>query len=619
MGTQVTDLTKDKTQRQDFINFEFDGKYVSDFGLVVVSDGDRLKSYGSSDFEDEVSSINGVNGQYYWGTNFKSLKRDFLLATDGMTETQWEAFKYHFRPGHYGNFTESQYWYIDSDGALKNYRESYCRVAAVTEFSMLPFRKQIETSYQIVIPEYVDTNGNLVVAHTEKRKSRTYVNEYKGEIKLTLEWDYPYAISTLHYLENEKFNTVEQFNNIYPIVLNNSIPLETSLVSRFLAANNSILGIGILGRMILGVGGALCDFHLGCDKKLRYNSDLNASQLIDEDDNDDYGGEVLKAIKVFYNPSTAPTLPKIIFTIKPSTTGIKYNASNYNWEPVYLNDIADKYNSPLGIQYNTIQVSHQKTSKSHTTGREFIENEDGSDIDKQFFFSSPNVISSIHRAIDIAYKYFKTSGSLGLQLEEELRNEITHDKVLKWAISILAEIRNNTAYNFCDELDRFQNNVTIDVPAINLTPLGYNKTGTVKANWFAFFNILMLFFFSKKTVSSNTDCTITNKIRVNSVDVSEWAPLSDITIIFDSKDSSSMVKYSYSQNTGVSNFHLQHFKDWEEKSGDMVYSQYLKLDGGDQIDEFGQIKSCRFLKFKKGAEIVNELNNIKLLYDYTYL
>ena len=108
MGIQVDLLTQDKTQLQDYINFQFDGKYISDFGLVVVTDGDRLSFDGSAEFEDEVSSVNGVNGQYYWGTNFKSLKREFTLATDGMTEAQVNAFKQHFKPGKYGNFIEDK-------------------------------------------------------------------------------------------------------------------------------------------------------------------------------------------------------------------------------------------------------------------------------------------------------------------------------------------------------------------------------------------------------------------------------------------------------------------------------------------------------------------------------
>ena len=107
MGIQVSDLTRDKPcYKKEFIDFEFDGKHISEFGMVAVFDGGRHSFDASSDFEDEVSDIVGAPGQLYWGTKIKPLVKTFSLVTDGMTEQQVNAFKRHFRPGKYGKFIE---------------------------------------------------------------------------------------------------------------------------------------------------------------------------------------------------------------------------------------------------------------------------------------------------------------------------------------------------------------------------------------------------------------------------------------------------------------------------------------------------------------------------------
>ena len=69
MGIQVSSLTQGKKPWQkEFIDFQFNGKYISEFGLVAVSDGDRLTFAASPDFENETTEVNGVAGQLFWGS-----------------------------------------------------------------------------------------------------------------------------------------------------------------------------------------------------------------------------------------------------------------------------------------------------------------------------------------------------------------------------------------------------------------------------------------------------------------------------------------------------------------------------------------------------------------------
>jgi hypothetical protein len=51
MGIQTDLLTKDKKPyEKEFLDFSFNGKYISEFGLVAVFNGDRLSISGSPDF-----------------------------------------------------------------------------------------------------------------------------------------------------------------------------------------------------------------------------------------------------------------------------------------------------------------------------------------------------------------------------------------------------------------------------------------------------------------------------------------------------------------------------------------------------------------------------------------
>ena len=134
MGIQVNELTLGKSPwEKEFIDFEFDGKFVSEFGLVVVSDGDRLSMDLSAPFNDETSEVNGVDGQLFWGTKYNARKLQYKLATDGMTPQQVSAFKQHFRPGKYGKLFNTHEFG----------KYSWARITEQPVFSYVPFQNQV--------------------------------------------------------------------------------------------------------------------------------------------------------------------------------------------------------------------------------------------------------------------------------------------------------------------------------------------------------------------------------------------------------------------------------------------------------------------------------------------
>lgn len=192
MGIQTYSLTHNSNgelkqpYETEFIDFEFNGKAISEFGWVAVSNGDRLSFGHSPTFEDETSSINGVNGQYFWGTHFKTIQRTFNLSSDGLTEQDWNAFKLHFTPGKYGRFIENHLMH----------RYSYCRVADVSVLSVIPF-KETRTVFDQQIT----------------------INMYKGECSITFIWDEPIYYSTLSYSTTvDKLSARAAFNNGVPFI-----------------------------------------------------------------------------------------------------------------------------------------------------------------------------------------------------------------------------------------------------------------------------------------------------------------------------------------------------------------------------------------------------------------
>lgn len=98
----------------------------------------------------------------------------------------------------------------------------------------------------------------------------------------------------------------------------------------------------------------------------------------------------------------------------------------------------------------------------------------------------------------------------------------------------------------------------------------------------------------------------------------DWNNLKDIKVVFDSANSTSKIDYCY--NSINNNFTVEENTIKEEVCGDMIFSPYLKLGGGNTINNDGIIESCYCLCFERsGNRIGEEMNYVKLEYDYVYL
>lgn len=70
----------------DFLGFSFDGVHSSRLNITRVSDGDRYSEELYPDLEDNTLAMPGRDGEFYFGSNFKSKPFSIKFAFDGITE-----------------------------------------------------------------------------------------------------------------------------------------------------------------------------------------------------------------------------------------------------------------------------------------------------------------------------------------------------------------------------------------------------------------------------------------------------------------------------------------------------------------------------------------------------
>lgn len=79
----------------DFIGFTYNGKHsYNDFGIYRVIDGDRYNEDLVPQMNDKTADVPGGDGQYFFGTNYKSRQFNINIAFDGLTEEQFREMRH---------------------------------------------------------------------------------------------------------------------------------------------------------------------------------------------------------------------------------------------------------------------------------------------------------------------------------------------------------------------------------------------------------------------------------------------------------------------------------------------------------------------------------------------
>ena len=157
--------------RRSFISFSYgekNGKRVNieDFDLIAYTNGDRLSRDGYAAFDDTVTTYDNLDGQYYWGTHYRTNSLTLNLATDGIDQKKLDDFLYWFQPGEAKELILSEH----------PNRAIMARVSQPPQLNLLPF----ETEKPIYFNEFEYT------VHTTL---------FKGEIVLQLIMDEPFWYS----------------------------------------------------------------------------------------------------------------------------------------------------------------------------------------------------------------------------------------------------------------------------------------------------------------------------------------------------------------------------------------------------------------------------------------
>lgn len=603
MGIQVEELTRNLMPwGKEYIDFSFAGRHISEFGLVAVTSGDRYQFAGSPEFEDETSNVNGVWGQYYWGTNFKTKTYSYSLATDGMTERQFEDFKYHFRPGHYGQFYEDA-WFD---------RYCYVRIKAVVDFSFIPFQEEVEVA-GVKFPSRI----------------------YKGECKISFIQDRPFMYSFYQVLDSKISELGRGGDNAEAalrMMYHSNIPARDSWTKNIKCATGSWFSLPVI------------------EKTTIIEKDENGKVIkrtVEEVEQADNSIIYPLASQIpYYNPSTTRTETKIDFTLDRTITTVNPNV----WEPVYFNEIYDEFTN-TNIPYNTISTTDKILSSRGGI-------EETQRYTHHYKYGLPEVSSDINKAINVAWTFYQENirGAL-VELQNRLQEELINGRVLMWAVKVLQKIQTNQTLYRATEQEASESNrgwgILIDAQddgtgktkmdaiqkdaeeivgeiifhsgdykyelydnetdiegcfrpnkiTVYAKPI-YNQSFQV--DWFGYFNVMMLLMFGDFEGRSIDDITTENTF-------SGFYPCS---FKFDGEKGMAHIDYqvNYLYDDKILKENVL-----DENCSNIIASNYLEVEGGDTIDvSTGKIASYHILGFNHGEDETIKVKNLKLQYKYTY-
>lgn len=124
-------------ENDGYLGFTFNGYHSSEFGLLVVSDGDRYHQNLFSNFNDNFNSVPGQSGEYYFGTQIGSREFSIECVFDNITTHMRDKIQKWLYPNQIG-------WLIFDETPYKKY---LVKVSQVPNFSYLPFEGNNSNRY----------------------------------------------------------------------------------------------------------------------------------------------------------------------------------------------------------------------------------------------------------------------------------------------------------------------------------------------------------------------------------------------------------------------------------------------------------------------------------------
>lgn len=407
---------------RSFISFSFSdiGKpkvYIEDFNLIATVSGDRWEREGYTNFDDLTTTYDNLDGQYYWGTHYKSHTITFKLSTDGIDQKDLDKFLHWFQAGVIRELILSEH----------PNRAQLARVAEPPQLSLLPFEAHV----------------TMAVGGHEYLVTTTL---YKGDITLKLTMDEPhwYAVNNiLGKKQNDRYidyYTDANDNEVYvfasqdalKILYEDGIPLGSMIDDNMLLGNGAYANVeeAVVSRIWVIEGS-----DTSYDNEIEWSGGSWGS-----------GTPSGEGARVEANSATYPYSYGVI-------AGAIVDASGVGITPLYPNTS----DSPTGVNVGhffysgtapaptCINFTFTPTISGYvaTPSNSFISEQTpystitvGSITEQQLQFTTPNILTSFNTAIKVIEDDM-TNGEAWEDIRKHMREKVKHQYARQWAIKVI--------------------------------------------------------------------------------------------------------------------------------------------------------------------------------------
>lgn len=177
----------------DFLGFEFGGVHSSELGITRVSGGDRYEEQLHPEIKDRTAEVPGVNGEYYFGSDYGTRTFDLEIAFDSLTEYQFKRLRKIFGTKDIKKLVFDE----------RPYKYYMVKLESPIQLSYVCFEEpnytweKIQTAYNTYLP------GIKSEYYEHKVYDDTIKRVYKGEGKISLIAHFPFAKSNFKVLPTE--------------------------------------------------------------------------------------------------------------------------------------------------------------------------------------------------------------------------------------------------------------------------------------------------------------------------------------------------------------------------------------------------------------------------------
>lgn len=358
---------------RSFISFSFGEKWVEDYGLIVVIDGDRIGRNLYAEFSDNETESDILDEKFFWSSHFNGNNLSLVLSTDGITENQLSEIQRWLKPGNVQELILSEH----PNRAIR------AHVAPTPSYNLLPFEEKTEVKV-----------GGL--------SYKTSTTIYRGDISLDFTMEEPYWYAKSNVLCYKEDNDPEDYDSwlsaqdipafIYQdpdatkVILEDGTPINAMLKhANMLTGSNIVINEATLPNTQIGTA----DIDSGRMGPLFVESSgLSMNSGVEN-------------AQYFYYGGTAPAKPALQFTLVP----IVNNTSGY---------ITSPYNTFVSsTPYNIITIESENK--------------------KEFKFTTPSIWTGYNQAIAIITKMNNQPLE---DVRRALREGVNHFAARAYAISV---------------------------------------------------------------------------------------------------------------------------------------------------------------------------------------